>query len=44
MLQVIDRLPDDPGRPHLERIGGEDRDGAQEECQAVALEVRKKVS
>jgi len=44
VLEVIDRLADDPRRPHLERIGGEDRDGAQEERDAVALQVRKKMS
>ena len=40
MLEVVDRLADDPGRPHLEQIGGEDRDTAEEEREPVALEIR----
>ena len=44
MLEVVDRLADDPGRPHLEQIGGENGDAAQEKGQAVALEIREKVS
>ena len=44
MLQVVDGLADDPGRPHLEQTGGENGDAAQEEGQAVPLEIREKVS
>ena len=44
MLEVVDRLADDPGRPHLEHIGAENREPAQEELQAVALQVGKKMS
>jgi hypothetical protein len=44
VLEVVDRLPDDPGRPHLEHIRGQDREAAEPEGQAVAPEVGKEVS
>jgi hypothetical protein len=44
VLEVVDRLADDPGRPHLEQSGRENGNAAQDEGQAVALEIREKVS
>jgi hypothetical protein len=43
MLEVIDGLADDPGREHRERVGGEDREAAQEEGDAVFTQIRDKV-
>jgi hypothetical protein len=44
VLEMVDRLANDPGRPHLEQVRAEDRESAQQEGEAVALEVRKEVS
>ena len=44
VLQMVDRLADDPGSPHLEHSRAQDRDDTQDQGEAVALQVGEEMS